>query len=263
MTTPNVLAIHDISCVGKCSLTVALPILSAKGVECRLLPTGLLSTHTGGFAGYTFLDLTDEMRKILRAWEPLNLHFDGIYSGYLGSPEQIDLVKEVIASHPEAKVYVDPVMADGGKLYPGFDEAFVEKMRELLPFADVLMPNITEACFLTNTPYSENSEPQALVKKLQALGAKHIVLTGFSTSDNTIGAMTSDGSSYETERIGGSYHGTGDIFGSVLVSHLAKGATLQKATHAACDFVVSAIKATPKEADKRYGVNFEAILAEK
>lgn len=130
--TKNVLAVHDISCVGRCSLTVALPIISAFGVETRVLPTGLLSTHTGGFTGYTFLDLTDEMRKIIAAWEPLELQFDAIYSGYLGTAEQIDIVKSLSDAHSEALTVVDPVMADDGKLYPGFDAAFVKEMARLI-----------------------------------------------------------------------------------------------------------------------------------
>lgn len=260
--TKNVLAIHDISCVGRCSMTVALPILSRYGVECRLLPTGLLSTHTGGFTDYTFLDLTDEMRKILAAWKPLGLQFDGIYSGYLGSAEQVELVKEVVAAYG-APFYCDPVMADGGALYPGFDITFVEKMRELVPLADVLMPNVTEACFLTGMPFSETVAPQTLIEKLRAMGAKAVVLTGVEQSADSIGALASDGALYQTAKIGGSYHGTGDIFGSVLVSALTNGQTLSDAMRAACDFVVAAIKATPASADKKYGVNFEDVLAEK
>ena len=169
----NVLAVHDISCIGRCSLTVALPILSSFGVETRLLPTALLSTHTGGFTGFTYLDLTDEMQKIMSAWQPLNLQFDGIYSGFMASGQQIDVLKNLISDYKTAdnQVVIDPVMADNGQLYSVFDQAFVAKMAELIPFADVLTPNITEACLLTGTTYQADNHDlaylQTLIGKLQ------------------------------------------------------------------------------------------------
>lgn len=263
--TKNILAVHDISCVGRCSLTVALPIISHFGVEARVLPTGLLSTHTGGFTGFTFLDLTDEMRKILAAWKPLNLQFDSIYTGYLGSAEQIDLVKEILTTYP-SNFSFDPVMADNGELYPAFDDNFVAKMRELVPLSNLIMPNLTEASFLTEIPYqTEQTEAflSNLTEKLQKMGAKNIVLTGIE-KDNKIGARaiseTSEITEYLTEKIGESYHGTGDIFGSVLVAELTKGEKLSTATTKAVDFVRESIRETPTDADLRYGVNFEAAL---
>lgn len=269
--TKNIIAVHDISCVGRCSLTVALPIISAYGIECRLLPTALLSTHTGGFTGFTSLDLTEEMRKIIKAWQPLDLHMDGIYSGFMASAEQIDVLKELIDlyKHSDNLSIIDPVMADHGELYGVFDMNFVEKMGELLPYADVLLPNITEACFLTSTPYQEGVQSEAfvqmLIEKLQALGAKNIVLTGVMLDDKHIGAAAARSTGQIdyvlAEKLPGAYHGTGDIFGSVLAAELTSGKTLTAATREAVDFVVKSIKNTPKSADKRYGVEFEQTLA--
>lgn len=268
--TKNVLAVHDISCVGRCSLTVALPIISHFGVETRVLPTALLSTHTGGFTGFTYLDLTNEMRHILTAWEPLRLNFDSIYSGFMASSEQIDVLKALITSYKTVKnqVVIDPVMADNGELYSVFDQAFVTKMAELIPYADVLTPNVTEACLLTNTPYPEGIHSDSFVKKiitaLQEKGAKAVVLTGVHHSDEQIGiAVGSDHSvkTYFAKEIKGSYHGTGDVFGSVLTAKLTNGSSLFEAAQTAVDFVIACIKATPDDADKRYGVEFEQVLA--
>ncbi|MCL2061756.1 MAG: pyridoxamine kinase [Firmicutes bacterium] len=265
----NVLAIHDISCVGRCSLTVCLPIISAMGSTCASLPTALLSTHTGGFDGFTCLDLTDEMRKIVAAWRPLSLKFDALYSGFLACAAQTDTVKNLIAEYktPHTTVIIDPVMGDDGKLYKVFDKAFVEKMKQLLPLADILVPNITEAMLLTDTPYSDGSHTPALIEsiliKLQKAGAKQVVLTGVFFKEGELGVAVSGAQSpyyYFTPRIAGSFHGTGDIFGSVLTASLMRGVRLEAAAAAAADFVVQAIHATPPNADTRYGVNFEAVL---
>ncbi|MCL2796894.1 MAG: pyridoxamine kinase [Firmicutes bacterium] len=268
----NVLAIHDISCVGRCSLTVALPIISAMGCTCASLPTALLSTHTGGFTGFTCLDLTDEMRKILAAWRPLGLKFDAVYSGFLASGRQIDIVKDAIKSYRTEKTVavIDPVMADDGVLYKIFDAAFVEEMKKLVPFADVLVPNMTEAMLLTDTKYTDGPyKPafiEALIKELKAMGAKNVVLTGVFFEEGSLGVAVSGEGKVETyfvPRIEGSYHGTGDIFGSVLTAALVGGKTLIEASIAAVDFVVASIKATPASADKKYGVDFETALAER
>lgn len=267
----NVLAIHDISCVGRCSLTVALPVISAMGVTCTGLPTALLSTHTGGFTGFTCLDLTDEMKKIQHAWCPLSLKFDAVYSGFLASFEQIEIVKELIREYKkeDTVTVIDPVMADDGKLYKIFDAAFVRKMKELIPYADVLVPNLTEAMLLTDTPYRDGPYREefieSLIGKLIAAGAKNVVLTGvfFEPSKLGVAVGTAGGPAeyYFQKRIAGSYHGTGDIFGSVLTASLMRGKTLLDSAAAAADFVVRAIEATPKDADFKYGVDFEAALA--
>ena len=268
----NVLAIHDISCVGRCSLTVALPIISAYGSTCVSLPTALLSTHTGGFTGFTCLDLTDEMRNIVAAWRPLGLKFDAVYSGFLASHAQIDLVKDIIDAYktPGLLTVIDPVMADDGKLYKIFDAAFVDKMRGLIPFADILVPNMTEAMLLTGTTYFDGPYKPAfvetLIKELQAMGAKNVVLTGVFYTPDELGAAVSVGNGIQTclrPRIEGSYHGTGDIFGSVLTAALMNGKTLFDSAVSAVDFVVASILATPRAADKKYGVNFETALSQR
>lgn len=266
----NVLAVHDISCVGRCSLTVALPILSHFGLETRVLPTALLSTHTGGFTSFTSLDLTDEMKKIMVAWQPLDLQFDAIYSGYMASAEQIDVLKTLISTYKKAEniMIIDPVMADNGQLYQVFDAAFVDKMAELIPFADVLTPNITEACLLTGTAYESGLHNEEwlseIIGKLHAKGAKVVVLTGVKLEAGKIGVAVSADKQlqiYTAEEISGTYHGTGDIFGSVLTSGLMQGHKTFDAAKTAVDFVLAAIQSTPEIQDKRYGVGFEQVLA--
>lgn len=266
--TKTVLAFHDISCVGRCSLTVALPIISNYGIECRVLPTALLSTHTGGFTDFTMLDLTDEMKNIFTAWRSLDLHFDAIYSGFMPSKKQIDVLKTLIQIYP-AFTIIDPVMADNGSPYSVFDNDYIEKMKELIPFADVLIPNVTEACLLAGVPYRDyydESYIQSLIVNLKAQGAKQVVITGIRLKNHQIGAASSTESRIHysfSDEISGNYPGTGDIFGSVLTSELMNGRSLKDATEEAVQFVVSCIKATPIDADKRYGVNFEQVLAER
>ena len=185
MPYPRILTIQDISCVGQCSLTVALPVLSACGLETCVLPSAVLSTHTGGFTGYTFRDLTDDMPAILAHWKREGILFDGVYTGYLGSARQIGYVREILAAvrRPGAPAIVDPAMADNGKLYAGFDAAYVAEMRPLCADADYLLPNITEACLLTDTPWQETYDrafADDLLARLDALGARCTVLTGVS-----------------------------------------------------------------------------------
>jgi pyridoxine kinase len=252
---------------------VALPVVSGFGVECRVLPTALLSTHTGGFDGFTYLDLTDEMLKIIDAWRPLSLRFDAVYSGFLASAAQIDIVKLLISEYREGNTIavIDPVMGDHGRIYKIFDADFVKKMSELVPFADVLTPNITEACLLTGTDYKDepHGKPyiEELLARLKAMGAKNVVLTGVALKEGQLGVAchceNSEAISYYFQnKIDGAYHGTGDIFGSVLTGMLMRGNSLADAAAVAVDFVVSSIKATPKDADRRYGVDFEAVLAD-
>lgn len=268
------LAINDISCVGRCSLTVALPIISAMGIECSILPTAVLSTHTGGFSGYTFLDLDKEFTPITNHWKTLNRDFDFIYSGFLCSKEQVDLVSKTIDlfKNKNNLVLVDPAMADNGRLYSLFDESFVEKMKELCKKADVIVPNITEACFLTGMTYIDGSHKKEyiteLIYHLSKFGAKKIVLTGVSFNDEEIGVATYDVESdefryYAREKISGYYHGTGDIFASVLIGALAKGMDLLDSAKLAVDFTVDSIIETLKldNYDERYGVCFEKVLS--
>ena len=269
----KVLAINDISCVGRCSLTVALPIISSCGVECSIMPTAILSTHTGGFSGFTFTDFTSEMLKIANHWKSLDLKFDAIYTGFLGSKEQIEIVKEIVGMfrNDNVKVVVDPAMADNGNMYSIFDLDFANEMKKLCMGADVVVPNITEACFLTNTPYETAPHSKEFINKLidslAKLNVKALVLTGVSYEDGKLGSVTYDYTTntynhYNREIIPEYFHGTGDCFASALVASLAKGKTLDEANKIAVNFTVNSILETIKYQgiDKKYGVNFEEAL---
>lgn len=268
------LAINDISCVGRCSLTVALPIISAMGIECSILPTAILSTHTGGFEGFTFLNLEDEFAPIKKHWKSINRDFDFVYSGFLCTEKQIDLVCEIIDDFKTEKnfILVDPAMADNGKLYSIFDMKFANKMKDLCMKADIIIPNITEACLLTGMEYKDGVQTKEyiseLIYRLGQLGVKQIVLTGVSFNEGTIGAAAYDVKRdelryYVREHISGYFHGTGDIFGSVLVGALASGHDLIDSTKLAVDFTVDSILATVKyeDIDYKYGVNFEEVIS--
>ncbi|MDR1800644.1 MAG: pyridoxamine kinase [Lachnospiraceae bacterium] len=269
----RVAAIHDISCFGRCSLTVALPIISAAGIETSVIPTAVLSTHTGGFTGFTYRDLTDDILPVANHWKSLGLSFDAIYTGFLGSFEQIDIVVKTFETLKDdgTLIAVDPVMADYGKLYSIFPETFPDGMRRVCEAADVIMPNMTEAALLLHEPYHDGphteEEIKHILKALADIGPKKIVLTGASYDKDTVGAA-----SYDTETGEFGYtkrdiilpmcHGTGDVFGSVLVAALLKGATLAQAAASAVDFTVECIKRTrAANIDERFGVIFEEGLS--
>ena len=268
----RVLAIHDISCVGRCSLTVALPIISATGVECSVIPTAVLSTHTGGFTGYTYRDMTEDIVPIVDHWMTLGLGFDSIYTGFLGSKEQIEIVKSTIGRlrKDNTVVGVDPAMADNGKMYPIFDMAFARDMGSLCAIADIVVPNITEACFMLGREYKEGPYTEdyivGLMKDLCAMGAKKVVLTGVYFEEGKLGAATYDSSTGKTsyrfrDVIPGYYHGTGDVYASALVAAIMNGRTLEDSASIAVDFTVGSIIRTYKaETDVKYGVNFEGGL---
>lgn len=268
----RLLTVQDISCVGKCSLTVALPIISAMGVEACPLPTALLSSHTA-FEHFSFCDLTEEIPAIEEAWKKEKLTFDTIVSGYLGSARQIELVQELgqkFRTSPDCLQIVDPAMADNGKLYAGFDDGFVEAMKRLCRSADVIVPNLTEACFLTGTEYRSDPDEdfcRELLEKLAGFGCREIILTGYQR-DGGIGVLSlheENGhrffGSYLNEKLPESYHGTGDIFASVLSGALTLGKTLEEAQRLAVDFTLECIRKTMEDSNRRfYGVNFEAAL---
>lgn len=268
----RVAAIHDISGVGKCSLTVALPILSAAGCEAAVIPTALLSTHTAAFEGYTYRDLTDEMLPIARHWQKSGLKFDAIYSGFLGSSAQVQIVCDIIGiiGGENTLTLIDPAMADNGRLYSTFDSGFPRVMKKLAAKADILTPNITEICLLTDSeykvgPYDERYITQ-LLEKAADLGCKNIVLTGVYFDDKNLGCAAYDCENGSIDYIfsdkqSGFYHGTGDIFASALVSGMMNGFDLKSSAKIACDFVAQSIIETnlqPKP--NEYGVNFESAL---
>lgn len=266
----RIVTVQDISCVGKCSLTVALPIISAMGVEAAILPTAVLSTHTAFKQGFTLHDLTGEISPITAHWKSEGITFDAIYTGYLASFDQIDLVKQMAADFPGALLFVDPAMGDNGKLYYGFDQAFAKKMAELCAVADIIVPNMTEASYMLGIPYVSEGYDEAYVKdvlkRLCAMGAKKAALTGVSLSENTTGVMGYDSTtdeffSYYHDRIPVSYHGTGDVFASACMGSLMRGKSLHEAVTIAADFTYESIRLTEAEPGHNwYGVNFEQAV---
>lgn len=270
MAYHKILTIQDISCVGQCSLTVALPILSALGQETCILPSAVLSTHTAGFSGFTVRDLTEDMPAIAAHWKKEGIAFDAIYTGYLGSAEQIGYVKEIFdtLSKPGCVHIVDPAMADNGKLYPAFDLEFVKEMVKLVSCADIILPNITEACFLTGMEYRESyneSYIDELLEKLSAIGAKAVVLTGVSYRPETTGVVVFENGQkqyYEHRKIAKGCHGTGDVYASAFVGTFVNGKSLFDAAAIAADYTVRCIENTQDDPDHWYGVKFEPVLKE-
>lgn len=267
----KVLAIHDISCLGRCSLTAAIPIISVAGVEVVPLPTAVLSTHTGGFTHFTFRDLTEDMAAITKHWKMLGYQFDIIYTGYLGSLEQVDIVKNIIETFrkDDTLVIVDPVMADAGAYYSMITPDFAVGMRELCEMADIITPNLTEAAFLLEREYKEHytkEETEEILRALSVLGPEKIVLSGVSVDGNTIGAASydrlTDSVSYAIEeKMGGFYHGTGDTFASALIAALAKDFSVNEAAEIAVQYTLACIKRTYAEGtDTRFGVDIENEL---
>ena len=268
MNYKKILTIQDISCVGQCSLTVALPVISACGIETCVLPSAVLSTHTAGFSGYTFRDLTEDMPAIRSHWQEEGIFFDAIYTGYLGSTKQIAYVSDIfdtVGSDTCVKI-VDPAMADNGKLYPGFDAAFVEAMKGLAGKADYLVPNITEAAFLTGAEYKteyDRTYIDELLNKLTALGAKHIILTGVSYAPGKTGVVVLEHGLYryyEHDKLSNSCHGTGDIYASAFVGALVRGKSAYDAAKIAADYTVECIMATAQLDNHWYGAAFEPVL---
>ena len=272
MTTPRVAAIHDMSGFGRCSLTVAIPVLSAMGVQCCPLPTAFLSTHTGGFTGFTFLDMTEEMPKVAAHWQELDLRFHAIYSGFLASERQIGIVSDFIRTfrRSDTLVGIDPVMGDDGKAYQTYTSALCSGMTHLAELADVITPNLTEAAFLLGRPYDQLPQEEAglqeLVRELGLHGRRSVVLTGVSLSPGKTGAMCFDAKTSRTETvqvdmIAHPLLGTGDIFASVLTGALVRGDTLFSAAAQAADFVrACAVHTAAQDLPLREGVDFEPML---
>ncbi|MBQ7292956.1 MAG: pyridoxamine kinase [Clostridia bacterium] len=271
---PKVAAIHDLSCFGRCALTVIIPTLSALGVQTVPLPTALLSTHTGGFENMFFADLSSEMDEISRHFSELDLKFDAIYSGFLGSEAQIERVSGFIDRFADknAPILVDPVMGDDGALYSTYTKELGEGMRHLVSKADIITPNYTEACFLTDTPYRPTEEMSdsevaetalCLLEKLGRLGAEKIAVTGFETAEKVI-TFGRDGDvdfKDERARLAAGYPGTGDIFASVLLGAFLAENDFAAATRKACDFTAKVIEYTMKfPTPHRDGVMLEPCL---
>ena len=267
----RIVTIQDISCIGKCSLTVALPIISACGVETAVIPTAVLSTHTA-FQGFTFRDLTEEITPISEHWKKEGIEFDAIYTGYLGSFEQLELVSRLIDQFKteDNLIIVDPVMADNGALYPGFTQEFVAEMAKLCGKADVIVPNLTEASYMlqiayVGEEYSEENIKEMLVS-LSQLGTKKVVLTGVSFAPDQLGVMAYDAKQkrffrYFNEKLSASFHGTGDVFASAMTGAMMNNCSLEQALEVAVDYTVESIRKTMEDPEHRwYGVNFERAI---
>lgn len=270
--TKRIVTVQDISCLGQCSITVALPVLSALGVETAILPSAILSTHSGGFQNYAVHDLTEEMPKIVEHWTREGLEFDAIYTGYIGNARQFDTILRLRKLlKPNGFLAVDPAMADHGKLYKGLNSEIVRGMRKLVSIAKVILPNLTEACFLLDKPYMDGmeknlSEIQDLAKELSRLGPRYSIITGVVFSDDEIGSLCYDKETdrfteARAKRYPKSYHGTGDLFSSVCIGNLVLGETIEKAMSQAADFVSKAIDETVGDETHTYGVHFEKVLA--
>ena len=268
MPTPRVAAIHDLSCFGRCSLTIALPVLSAMGCQCCPLPTALLSAHTG-FTGGSFLDLTEEMQRIADHWARIDIHFDGIYSGFLGSAAQIGTVQQFIGRfRGTGLVVIDPVLGDHGQAYRTCTPELCNGMRRLAESADIITPNLTEASLLLEQSYEtiQAIDPAETVRRLSLEGRRSVVLTGYSTGDGQTGALCfdrADGSiqAVQVQRVPRDFSGTGDLFTSVLTGAMVKGVPLIQAARTAADFVQSCAARTLAAGNTDgEGVDFEPLL---
>ena len=268
--TPTVAAIHDLSGFGRCSLTIVMPVLSAMGLQCCPLPTAYLSTHTGGFTGNTFVDLTDAMAGAMDHWRALGLRFSSIYTGFMGSARQMALAADFIRDvrTPATLVVVDPVMGDHGKLYRTYTAEMCRAMALLADAADVIVPNYTEAAQLLSLPYETvtAAPPEDTVRRLSREGSRSVVLTGVSLRPGQIGAACFDRQSgsvslVQTAFVSRAFHGTGDLFASVLTGALVRGATLEEAARRAAEFVrLCAERTAPQALPAREGIDFEPLL---
>ena len=266
----RVLTVQDISCLGKCSTTIALPVISALGSETVILPTALLSTHSI-FENFTCKDLSDQIMPIAKHWQSQDVKFDAIYTGYLGTEEEIDMMKELFRMFggEDTLIIVDPAMGDRGVLYPAFDEAYAKKNTELCAGADIILPNITEASFMTGLPYKEEydeSYTKAMLQALNAFGAKVSILTGVSLEEGKTGIMGYDREkdsyfSYQNKKVGAQFHGTGDLFASTFVGEVMKGLDWTDAIRIAADYTAHTIEVTMQNPKKSwYGVDFETTI---
>lgn len=264
----RILTIQDISCLGQCSMTVALPILSACGQETCIIPSAVLSTHTGGFSFPHIRDISMDIPAIRAHWEKEAVSFDAIYTGYLGTKEQIDDVAHVFDTmlRPGGKIIVDPAMADHGKLYSGFDMEYAQAMGQLCKKADVILPNLTESCLITGCEYKEEYDEAYIAEvlsRLHGMGMKCVVLTGVSFRPEETGVMLSNGVNryyYRHPKLARSYHGTGDIYASAFVGAWMGGITMEEAAKIAADYACECIRATIGDESHWYGTKFESVL---
>ncbi len=266
----RVASIQDISCLGRCSLTAALPVLSAMAVECAVIPTAVLSTHTE-FDGFVCRDLTDHILPVAQHWKSQGIHLDAFYTGYMASPQQAEQICAAydLLRDADTQLFVDPAMADHGKLYPTFDADFPRSMAKLCRRADLVLPNLTEACLLTGTPYQEHYDEayiHTLLRQMTELGPRRAVITGVSFAPDRLGAMSYDRDKdeyfgYFNDRLNIHYSGTGDIFASTTVGGIMRGLSLEESLTLAVDFTLHCLRITCADPTApRYGVEFERAL---
>ena len=265
MAYKRILTVQDISCVGQCSMTVALPILSACGHETCILPTALLSTHTGGFGRPSVVHFDSALEGMWRHWKDKGITFDAILVGYLGSKEAIAVTEQIIDEllAPEGVAIVDPAMADHGKLYSGFDNTYAQAMQSLCRKADILLPNVTEAAILSGQDYNASPNREQVAQLLQSLPVQCAVLTGVGFEEGMTGVAVKQGSDWEHyahPRLGKSYHGTGDIFAAAFTGALMQEKSMMEAVKIAADFTCKCIENTEKAPAHWYGVKFETAL---
>jgi pyridoxine kinase len=269
----RILTIQDISCFGQCSITVALPIISAFGIETAILPSAVLSTHTSGFTDYTFRDLTEDFPAILRHWEKEDISFDAIYTGYIGSSKQLKYIKDIINSRlkPEGQVYVDPAMADFGEFYYGFDQDFADKMGEHCKLGDFILPNTTEACYLLHKKWKENFSKEEMIEMARELCKftnKYVILKGDTHKEGKIGMIVIDKDNPSevnivyNNKIDYVTHGTGDVFASSFVGASLIGKSPSASAKIAGEFTKKAIEYTIDDPKHNYGVKFEKAIPE-
>ena len=265
----KVATINDLSGVGRCSLTAAIPVLSTLGVQCCPFPTAVLSCHTG-FKEFTFLDITDEMIKFKKSWDNLDIDFECIYSGFLGSEKQIDIVLDFIKEREKALIVVDPVMGDNGRVYSTFTKEMCNKMRSLVSIADIVTPNLTEACILTEEEYTENSNDEKILniaKRISSMGPDKVIITGIIRENKVVNfAYDNVEKSFfkvESNFNNKSYSGTGDIFTSIVIGLILNGHNLNYSVEKATEFIYKTIEYTSKfNTDTREGIMFELFLRE-
>ena len=268
--TIKILTIQDISCYGQCSITVALPIVSAFGIETAILPSAVLSTHTAGFTDFTVRDLTEDLPEIRKHWEKEEIYFDAIYTGFIASIEQLDYIKDIIDSRlkPGGIVFVDPAMADHGEFYNGFDQEFADKMAELCKLGDYILPNTTEACYILHKPWKEEftrEEMLEMADELSQFTKRHVILKGDTNEDGKLGMIVLDKKESSCEivyndKIDYISHGTGDVFASAFVGSIMRGKSPAQAAQIAGEFTKRAIEKTVGDENHKYGVKFEQVI---
>lgn len=267
MAYKRILTMQDISCVGQCSMTVALPILSVCGHETCILPTAILSTHTGGFGKPEVIHMEHGLEAVWRHWQRNDITFDAILVGYLGSVSAVETAGQIMDAllAPGGVTIVDPAMADHGRLYSGLSEEYAAAMEALCRRADIILPNITEAAMFSGVEYREKPDENYVNLLLKKLGHSCVVLTGVGYTENTTGVVVRAGEKqhyYSHPRIGKSYHGTGDMFAAAFTGALLQGKKLEDSVKIAADFTLKCIENTHEAPAHWYGVKFEPVLSD-